>query len=384
MPLLLCLFIMSCSSDDYTATQVDPEVVNTVRLRTDATFGKVLTNANGFTLYFFAPDAKGDATCLGGCAEAWPAFFAENLTLDAGLDASDFDTITRSDGQSQTTYKGWPLYTFANDTQAGQINGDGSGEVWFVGKPDYAIMIVKTQLVGRDSNGVETNLNSDFEPGDEETFYITDDRGNTLYHFINDTNATNNFTADDFSNNGVWPIFHTDVQNVASTININGFGVIDVFGRQQLTYKGWPLYKFGGDENRGDNYGVGFPQAGIWPILNQDTEIAPEGNDVPDRVFEVTNQGATAYLFEFTAEANPTLTLIRGNSYEFNINAPGHPFIIKSIQGTGTENAYNNGVTNNGAATGAITFEVPLDAPNTLFYNCEFHGSMTGTINIIN
>jgi len=90
----------------------------------------------------------------------------------------------------------------------------------------------------------KTNLNSAFEPGDEDTFYITDDRGNTLYHFSNDKNGVNNFTAQDFSNNGAWPIFHTNIQDVPSTLNSNGFGTIDVFRESQLTYKGWPLYYF--------------------------------------------------------------------------------------------------------------------------------------------
>lgn len=376
---------MSCSSNDGYGSNPEPDVENSVRLVNDATFGSILTNSEGFTLYLFAPDAKGDANCLGGCADIWPAFFVENLTLDAGLEASDFGTITRSDGQTQTTYKGWPLYTFVNDTEAGQINGDGAGGTWFVGKPDYSVMLVRSQLVGRDINGNETNLNSSFEPGDEATFYFTDDRGNTLYHFSNDANATNNFTAPDFSNNGVWPIFHTNIQNVPSSINTAGFAVIDVFGESQLTYKGWPLYKFGGDENRGDNFGVGFPSAGVWSILNFDTEIAPEtetGTEV-DRVFDVSNTGATAYIFEFTEVQNPELELTRGLTYEFNINSPGHPFLIKSVNSTGTDNAFNEGVTENGTASGTIVFWVPENAPDILFYNCELHASMNGRIRIV-
>lgn len=273
--LFASLFALSCSTEGTSYDTPEPDPENSVRLLNDATFGSVLTNADGFTLYFFAPDAKGDdANCQGGCADNWPAFFSEDLTLDTGLDAADFGTITRSDGQSQNTYKSWPLYTFINDTEAAQINGDGAGGVWFVGKPDYSVMLVRTQLVGRDANGIETNLNSDFEAGDENTFYITDDRGNTLYLFSKDSNATNNFTASDFSNNGAWPIFHTDIQSVPSSLNTSGFDVIDVFGESQLTYKGWPLYYFGGDDSRGDNFGVGFPVAGIWPIINSDTEVA--------------------------------------------------------------------------------------------------------------
>ncbi|ULC59876.1 hypothetical protein MBM09_02585 [Flaviramulus sp. BrNp1-15] len=392
--LFASLFVLNCSSDDDNynepnqeePTPEEPVVENSVRLRNDATFGSVLTNSDGFTLYFFAPDAKGDANCLGGCADNWPAFFDADLSLDAGLQASDFGTITRSDGESQNTYKGWPLYTFINDTQANQINGDGAGGVWFVGKPDYSIMLVRAQLVGRDVNGNETNLNSAFEPGDEDTFYITDDRGNTLYSFVNDNNGINNFTASDFSNNSVWPIFHTDIQNVPSALNKEGFGVIDVFGESQLTYKGWPLYYFGGDDNRGDNFGVGFPSAGVWPTVNSNTEVAPEKEEeapVVEKTFEVANVGATAYTFDFTDVQNTELELTRGKTYEFNVNTPGHPFFINAVNSTGTDNAFNDGVTNNGASNGTIVFTVPETAPDILFYNCEFHGSMNGRIRIV-
>jgi uncharacterized protein YjbI with pentapeptide repeats len=83
-----------------------------------------------------------------------------------------------------------------------------------------------------------------------------------------------------------------------------------------------------------------------------------------------------------TLSYNPTINLIRGLTYNFNINASGHPFWIKTVQGTGTGNSYNNGITNNGTESGIIQFKVPLDAPSTLYYNCQFHGSMQGTISI--
>ncbi|MDB2606224.1 hypothetical protein N9Y48_00450 [Zobellia sp.] len=264
----------------------DPVVENSVRLEVDANFGTVMTNSEGFTLYFFAPDSKGDSNCLGGCATTWPPFHSNDLSLDDGLDANYFGSITRSDGTEQTTYKGWPLYLFSNDASPGDINGDGSGGVWFVAKPDYSVMLTRSQLVGRDSDGNETNLTSSFEEGEEQTFYITDASGNTLYHFSNDSNATNNFTNEDFSNNGAFPIFYTDLQNVPSVLNTDDFGAIDVFGEAQLTYKGWPLYKFGGDENRGDNFGTGIPSAGVWPIVNLETEISPLAEEVQEEVEE--------------------------------------------------------------------------------------------------
>ena len=99
----------------------------------------------------------------------------------------------------------------------------------------------------------------------------------------------------------------------------------------------------------------------------------------------VQNSGASDYIF--TAEGlegnDPTLTLVRGKTYEFDVTAGGHPFLIKTIQGTGSSNQYNEGITNNGVSNGKLTFTVPNDAPSTLYYNCQFHGSMTGVINIV-
>jgi predicted lipoprotein with Yx(FWY)xxD motif len=277
--LILPFLVMSCSSDDDAQTvNYDEENTNAIQLRSDATHGNILTDVQGKTLYFFSLDHKGDTSfCSGGCADAWPAFYTNELTLDNDLLESDFGVITRDDGSLQTTYKGWPLYYFSNDAEAGQINGDGVGETWFVAKPDYSLILVSAQLVGSSANGDITNLTSTYEPGDGRTFYITDDRGNTLYRFTPDSNGQNNFTANDFSNNGVWPIFSVEVTHVPSVLNVADFNTIDVFGRPQLTYRGWPLYKFQQDTGRGDNFGVGFPQPGIWPIVNQNTEIAPQG-----------------------------------------------------------------------------------------------------------
>jgi hypothetical protein len=95
----------------------------------------------------------------------------------------------------------------------------------------------------------------------------------------------------------------------------------------------------------------------------------------------VTNSGTMAYVID--RMSNPSLTLCRGSTYTFAVNAPGHPFYIKTVQSTGTGNAYSSGVTGNGAASGDVVFVVPADAPNTLYYNCSLHTMMTGTIHIV-
>jgi predicted lipoprotein with Yx(FWY)xxD motif len=87
-------------------------------------FGTILTDKEGNALYFFTRDADGSSACAGACVNNWPVFYEELLFIGDDLDENDFGFITRDDGMDQTTYKGWPLYYFINDTEAGQVNGD--------------------------------------------------------------------------------------------------------------------------------------------------------------------------------------------------------------------------------------------------------------------
>ncbi len=96
---------------------------------------------------------------------------------------------------------------------------------------------------------------------------------------------------------------------------------------------------------------------------------------------QVVNSGISAYVID--GASNPDLTLCRGGHYVFAVNAPGHPFYINKVRGTGTSNAYSTGVVGNGATAGDVTFDVPADAPSTLYYNCAIHAAMTGTIHIV-
>jgi len=83
--------------------------------------------------------------------------------------------------------------------------------------------------------------------------------------------------------------------------------------------------------------------------------------------------------------ANPALTLIRGRSYTFKVNTPGHPFYIKTQRVTGTGSTFDQGVTNNGTTSTStpLVFDVPMDAPSPLFYQCSIHSAMGATITLI-
>jgi len=91
----------------------------------------VLTNANGFTLYWFVPDTSTTSNCNGQCAQFWPPLKGP-ATKGAGVTGT-LGTIMRNDGSTQATWNGHPLYTFKEDKAPGQNKGNGlniSGGVW--------------------------------------------------------------------------------------------------------------------------------------------------------------------------------------------------------------------------------------------------------------
>ena len=92
----------------------------------------VLTNAQGFTLYVFAPDPKNKSTCYGSCAVYWPPVKGP-VTAGPGV-TGQFGTITRTNGTKQATYNGHPLYTYVADSAPGQAHGNDiklNGGLWF-------------------------------------------------------------------------------------------------------------------------------------------------------------------------------------------------------------------------------------------------------------
>jgi len=123
------------SSEPSAAASESPAAGTTVAVA-DSPLGQILVDGAGRTLYAFTPDTAGDSTCYEQCAANWPPLVVTGeISVGTGLDDSDFSTTTRTDGSTQVKVGAWPLYYFANDAAAGDTNGQGINDVWFVVSP---------------------------------------------------------------------------------------------------------------------------------------------------------------------------------------------------------------------------------------------------------
>ena len=103
----------------------------------DSEFGQIVVDAEGRTLYVFLADTGSDSTCYEECEDNWPPLTVEGEpAAGEGIDGSLLGTTEREDGSVQVTLDGHPLYFFAADATADDVNGQGIGDVWFVVAPD--------------------------------------------------------------------------------------------------------------------------------------------------------------------------------------------------------------------------------------------------------
>lgn len=120
------------------ASSAPPSAGPLAVLKTEQTaLGMVLTNAQGFTVYWFAKDSPTASACAGACAAAWPPVLGMPRAESGVKLGGTLGEIKRSNGTTQATYDGHPLYLFAGDQAPGQANGngvDGFGALWYVFK----------------------------------------------------------------------------------------------------------------------------------------------------------------------------------------------------------------------------------------------------------
>jgi predicted lipoprotein with Yx(FWY)xxD motif len=121
--------------------------------------GVVLVNSKGHTLYVFMKDQHSRVTCTGQCATFWPPLKWKSKSkpkAGGAAKTSLLSSVKNPSGGRVVTYNKWPLYTFVNDTAAGQAKGEGqnlNGGKWYVISPKGVLIKHKSASGGTTTSG---------------------------------------------------------------------------------------------------------------------------------------------------------------------------------------------------------------------------------------
>jgi predicted lipoprotein with Yx(FWY)xxD motif len=252
----------------------------------DDKLGKFLADGNGLTLYLFTKDTKNTSNCYGKCESAWPPVIPDGQpTLKDGVAAEMISTTLRTDGSTQLTYNGWPLYYYFEDTKAGDVIGQAANDVWWVisgeGNP---IKPASVKLGQNDKLGK----------------FLVDGAGTSLYLFTKDTPGVSNCYG---KCETAWPpLLTVDQPTLGEGIATTAISTtLRQDGSTQLTYNGWPLYYYAKDAAPGDVSGQAVGK--VWWV------VSGEGNPIKPATLAVTTtkelgkilvdgDGRTLYMFK--------------------------------------------------------------------------------------
>jgi len=126
----------TASSSSSPASSSAPAAATATALHAQSSkYGQILVDGSGHTLYLLTADAGAKSSCYSACAAVWPPDTTTGTPTNSGVTASLVGTSARTDHTTQVTYKGHPLYTFAQDAKPGDVNGEGIasfGGTWYV------------------------------------------------------------------------------------------------------------------------------------------------------------------------------------------------------------------------------------------------------------
>jgi predicted lipoprotein with Yx(FWY)xxD motif len=221
-----------------------------VGMAENATHGNILVDGAGSTVYIFDRDTPGVSNCTGGCIAAWPPLLTEYPPVALTGVEAEIGTITLADGSMQVTVNGYPAYYWQGDAAAGDTNGNGVNNVWWVFNADGSPQ--RPSKVGLAENAL----------GD----ILVDGAGYTLYLFDNDTAGVSTCSGTCLVN---WPPLLTGYAPVALTDVTAEIGQITrEDGSTQVTVNGLPAYYWQGDAEPGDTDGQG--RGGVWWVMTAD------------------------------------------------------------------------------------------------------------------
>jgi len=138
-------------SSAQTSSAASSAVVRTV---SNATFGTILVDGKGMTLYHLSGEQNGKFICTGsGCLGVWHPVLKPTGGTPGGV--ASLGTVKRPDGSLQVAYKGAPLYTFAQDQQPGETKGEGIKDVG-----TWSVVTIGSARAAGTSNAPATSTSS--------------------------------------------------------------------------------------------------------------------------------------------------------------------------------------------------------------------------------
>ena len=245
--------------------------------------GEVLVGTGGLTLYGFTNDTEASSTCTGACADAWPPVIVDDdWTVAPDLDLGIFATTVRDDGQQQLVAGKWPLYFFAGDAAPGDINGQGSGDVWFAVDLDGILI---EDLPGASAAAAEDAAAPVGVGTTSAGDVLVDADGLSLYGFTDDVDGQptcEGACAD------AWPPVIVDSAELPAGLDPEIFSTVQrPDGTFQLVAGVWPLYLFAGDAAPGDINGQG--SGDVWFLT------APDGSLIGAGAAAAAEEGSSGY-----------------------------------------------------------------------------------------
>lgn len=273
------------TADQATETAAPAAAPTAAVTSTTTPLGDILVGSNGLAVYGFTNDVDATSACYGTCAEAWPPVIVDaSWDVAPGLDSGIFNAVERDDGQLQLVAGKWPLYYFAGDTVPADLNGQGSGDVWFVVGTDGVLI---TDPADGSEQGQADATDDDATEAETETAgeaivsvgtteagdVLVDAAGLSLYGFLDDVAGLptcEGACAD------AWPPVLVDGSDLPAGLDAATFSVVQrPDGSFQLKAGTWPLYRFAGDAAAGDINGQG--SGDVWFLTAPDGGLIKDG-----------------------------------------------------------------------------------------------------------
>ena len=355
----------------FTGTQFEPADLGTLTSSLDVNGNSIISASNGDIN--INPNGTGDIILSYGTATA--TFDGGTSVLDvAGVVQYKNEFTTLGGAPAAATYPGYYYTVDGDDNPYVNINitAGGAGDVRAKLVTEYSSVDILSDVdttTAAPTNGQVLKWNassSKWLPAD-------DDSGLASVNVFQTLNADTGSVTADAQSDSVTFTGGTDI-----TTSISGDVITIAFSGTIPT-----AFAALSDSDMSSSAQFGNPTQGDSMFWNGSDWIVTRS---PIIWWEVNANGTSDYTFNgpgFSSTANdPDLYVYRGFTYAFDNSVQGgaHPFRIQSTQGL-AGNPYTAG--QSGSGTNVLYWTVPLDAPNTLYYQCTIHAAMQGTINVV-